>query len=113
MAAGAVVPPGTVIPTGQVWAGNPARKLRDMQPGEAEFLLESAVNYAAMAALHAEENSKSFYDIEVGLCYSSLVVWGCTVGFARAKYGCSSWLGGGRLVDLGREGGCGSGGGGG
>lgn len=29
-----VVPPGRIIPTHQVWGGNPARYVRDMKPGE-------------------------------------------------------------------------------
>lgn len=38
MAAGAVVQPGAVVPAGELWAGNPARKLRDVKPNEADYL---------------------------------------------------------------------------
>lgn len=38
VAAGAVVAPGTEIPAGQIWGGNPARFLRDLKPKESEFL---------------------------------------------------------------------------
>lgn len=38
VAAGAVVQPGAVVPGGELWAGNPARKLRDVKPQEADYL---------------------------------------------------------------------------
>ena len=34
VAAGALVPPGTTIPSGQVWAGAPAKFLRSLMEGE-------------------------------------------------------------------------------
>ena len=36
VAAGAVVLPGTVIPAATLWAGNPAKKKRDLTPDEVE-----------------------------------------------------------------------------
>ena len=33
VAAGALVPPGTRIPSGQVWAGSPAKFLRNLVDG--------------------------------------------------------------------------------
>ncbi len=36
VAAGALVTPGTVIPSGQVWAGSPAKFLRNLMEGGAE-----------------------------------------------------------------------------
>jgi len=50
VAAGAVVPPKKVIPTGQIWGGNPARYMRDMNDKEKEFLSKSADNYVRLAA---------------------------------------------------------------
>ena len=38
IAAGAVVAPGTIVPSGQLWVGHPARKLRDLSPVEREKL---------------------------------------------------------------------------
>ena len=35
-----------------------------MEEGEAEFILRSADNYAILAALHAEENAKTFPELE-------------------------------------------------
>ena len=58
VAAGAVVPPGTRIPSGEVWGGAPARRLRATAPGEGDFIIASASNYASLAAAHAAENGK-------------------------------------------------------
>ena len=38
VAAGAIVPRNTVIESGELWAGSPARKLRDLTPEEREKL---------------------------------------------------------------------------
>ena len=65
MAAGATLTPKKVVPTGEIWAGNPAKFLRELDEEEASFILQSANNYTALAAVHAAENSKSFYEIEV------------------------------------------------
>lgn len=40
VAAGAVIEENTHVPTNQVWAGNPARYLRDLTPEEREALAE-------------------------------------------------------------------------
>mmetsp|Transcript_21856 Transcript_21856/g.37336 ORF Transcript_21856/g.37336 Transcript_21856/m.37336 type:complete len:307 (+) Transcript_21856:137-1057(+) len=60
VAAGAVLPPNTKVGTRQVWAGNPARKLRDMSIEEVDFLRASADNYSDLASVHQFENGKSF-----------------------------------------------------
>ena len=65
VAAGALVLPGKRVPSGQVWAGSPAKFLRNMEEGEADFVLQSADNYAALGAVHAAENAKSFEQILV------------------------------------------------
>lgn len=49
VAAGAVVPPRTIIPSGQIWGGNPARYMRDMTDKEKAFLSQSAENYVKLA----------------------------------------------------------------
>lgn len=64
VAAGAVVPPNARVPAGQVWAGNPAKFLRDLTPEEVAFLSTSAGNYVKLAATHREENSKTFEEVE-------------------------------------------------
>ena len=65
LAAGATLTPKKVVPTGEIWAGNPAKFLRELDEEEASFILQSANNYTALAAVHAAENSKTFYEIEV------------------------------------------------
>ncbi len=49
VAAGALVTSGKRIPKGQIWAGNPARYLRDMTPEEAAFIPVSSRNYVELA----------------------------------------------------------------
>lgn len=58
VAAGAVVGPGTVVRSGEIWGGAPARFLRKLKPEEASFLSESAEHYARLAAEHAAEAGK-------------------------------------------------------
>ena len=56
MAAGAVVQPGVVVPAGELWAGNPAQKLRAVKPNETEYFstvrLCHALPFAELARLH-------------------------------------------------------------
>ncbi len=49
VAAGAVVTPKKHIPTGEIWAGNPARLLRYMTPEETAYITISAQRYVALA----------------------------------------------------------------
>ncbi len=65
VAAGSLVAPNTTVPTGEIWAGNPAKKLRDLDAEEAEFIMQSAVSYSALARIHAAENAKTPEEIEV------------------------------------------------
>jgi carbonic anhydrase/acetyltransferase-like protein (isoleucine patch superfamily) len=55
IAAGAVVTKGTVVPSGTVWAGSPAKKIKDISPellkGEVERI---ANNYAMYASWYKE-----------------------------------------------------------
>jgi len=50
LAAGAVLTPGRVVKSGQIWAGNPAKYFRDMTPEEKNYIKISADNYAELAA---------------------------------------------------------------
>lgn len=50
LAAGALLTPKKIVPTGQLWGGNPARYMRDLTPEELEFLKISADNYVRLAA---------------------------------------------------------------
>ena len=65
VAAGSLVAPNTTVPTGEIWAGNPAKKLRDLDAEEAEFIMQSAVSYSALARIHAAENAKTPEEIQV------------------------------------------------
>lgn len=47
----------------QIWAGNPAKFLRDLKGNEGAFIPRSADNYSELAAAHAEANAKSFHDL--------------------------------------------------
>jgi carbonic anhydrase/acetyltransferase-like protein (isoleucine patch superfamily) len=63
VAAGALVTAGTTVPTGQIWAGNPAKFLRNLTTEESAFISVSADNYASLAATHLAENSKPWEQV--------------------------------------------------
>lgn len=63
MAAGAVVSPGRTVPSGEVWAGAPAKLLRPLEPDEEGWFAQAAADIAALAAVHAAENAKSLEEI--------------------------------------------------
>ncbi|MBN9542238.1 MAG: gamma carbonic anhydrase family protein [Alphaproteobacteria bacterium] len=51
LAAGAVLTPGKVVKTGELWAGNPAKFMRNLTEQEMEYFAISAENYR----IHVEE----------------------------------------------------------
>ncbi len=53
LAAGALLPPGRRIPAGQLWAGRPAKNLRDLSDEELARQQMGVVPYVARAKLHA------------------------------------------------------------
>ncbi|NLW04580.1 MAG: gamma carbonic anhydrase family protein [Pseudomonadaceae bacterium] len=55
IAAGALVPPGKTLLSGYVYAGSPARKMREITEKERRFFSYSAANYVALQAKHAAE----------------------------------------------------------
>lgn len=55
IAAGTVVPPGRRIPANQLWAGNPAKYIRDISDDEAADITKQAKEYVAVAASHSDE----------------------------------------------------------
>ncbi|GJD10589.1 Gamma carbonic anhydrase 2, mitochondrial [Galdieria sulphuraria] len=61
---GAVVPRKAIIPTGELWAGSPARFVRKLLTEEIDAILQSAEDYTNLAAAHAVECSKSLEEIE-------------------------------------------------
>jgi carbonic anhydrase/acetyltransferase-like protein (isoleucine patch superfamily) len=52
LAAGAVLTPGKRIPSGQLWAGSPARYMRDLRPEETDIHAEQVARYAKRAGEH-------------------------------------------------------------
>ncbi|HEX5182689.1 MAG TPA: gamma carbonic anhydrase family protein [Allosphingosinicella sp.] len=52
LAAGAMLTPGRRIPAGQLWAGRPAKYLRDLTPEEQAANLAGVFHYVALARRH-------------------------------------------------------------
>ncbi len=57
IAAGAVVTPGKQIPSGQLWAGTPARYVRDLTEEDFKHLDWSAAHYVGLAKEYAAINA--------------------------------------------------------
>jgi gamma-carbonic anhydrase len=55
VAAGALVTPGKRIPSGQLWAGSPAKYFRDLTPADLAFFPVSAENYVKHAREYLRE----------------------------------------------------------
>jgi hypothetical protein len=70
VAPGAFVGIGKSVPAGQLWAGVPARYVRDVSEAETSKIAAAALENATLAAEHAQENAKTW---QVGyLCTSHL-----------------------------------------
>lgn len=54
LAAGAVLTPGKVVKSGQIWAGNPAKYFRDLTEVEKDYIKISADNYIDLAMEYKE-----------------------------------------------------------
>lgn len=61
--AGAIVSPGTTVPDGEVWSGTPAKMVRKVTKEDIESITDSAEDMSELAALHAEECAKDYYQI--------------------------------------------------
>jgi len=55
VAANALIPPGKTVKANEVWAGNPAKKLRDVRPQEVEFFHTNMLDYCDLAKEYNEE----------------------------------------------------------
>jgi len=55
VAAGAMVTPGKRIPEGQLWAGTPARYLRDLRQSDLEMIRYTAPHYVKLAQRYREQ----------------------------------------------------------
>ena len=58
IAAGAVIPKNTEVGSGELWVGNPARKLRDLSPEERERL-----HYQSSEVSGCSEVYRTYYDV--------------------------------------------------
>lgn len=52
LAAGAFLSPRKIVPAGEMWAGVPARKFRDLREGEDKYALMGAAHYVKEAERH-------------------------------------------------------------
>ena len=52
LAAGAFLSPKKIVPAGEMWAGMPARKFRDLRNGEDKMALIGSAHYVEEAARH-------------------------------------------------------------
>lgn len=52
LAAGAVVEKGTIVPSGELWAGQPAKKLRQLSESQLEKIRYQASEYVKLSATH-------------------------------------------------------------
>lgn len=48
LGAGSVLPPGKVIKTGELWVGNPAKKVKDLTESQRQYLEYSAQHYVKL-----------------------------------------------------------------
>ena len=54
LAAGAMLTPGKHIPAGQLWAGRPAKYVRDLGEADLAGMRAGVAHYVALAKVHAE-----------------------------------------------------------
>lgn len=54
LAAGAMLTPGKIVPSGQLWAGRPARYVRDLSDDELEGMRTGVAHYVALGRAHGE-----------------------------------------------------------
>lgn len=61
VAAGSVVTAGTTVPSGELWGGNPARKLRDVAKGKDSNLAGFAAAYVPLASQHKAAGERDVF----------------------------------------------------
>jgi gamma-carbonic anhydrase len=74
VAAGAVVPADTVVRSGTLWVGNPARYVRDLTPEQREKLHFQSREYVAVAGTHRqvmELGGNVDPELGVAVCFTS------------------------------------------
>ncbi|NQV47615.1 MAG: gamma carbonic anhydrase family protein [Rhodospirillaceae bacterium] len=55
VAAGALLTPGKVVPSGQLWAGTPAAYVRDLKDSDLDMIRYTAPHYVKLAAEYKKE----------------------------------------------------------
>jgi carbonic anhydrase/acetyltransferase-like protein (isoleucine patch superfamily) len=55
LAAGALLTPGKTVPSGELWAGNPAKLFRPLKQQETDFIPVSAQNYVELGQSYRAE----------------------------------------------------------
>ena len=55
LGANSVLASGSRIPSGELWAGNPARKIRDLTEDEQKSFIDGALRYWKIANEHLDE----------------------------------------------------------
>lgn len=58
LAAGAMLTPGKTVPTGQLWAGRPAKYVRDLSEADIAGMAAGVAHYVELARLHAAAISR-------------------------------------------------------
>lgn len=58
LAAGAFLSPRKTVPAGELWAGTPAKKFRDLRDGEDKMALMGAASYVRESARHRDALAK-------------------------------------------------------
>lgn len=56
VAAGALLTPGKIVPSGEVWAGRPAKKLRDINQQDLDFFALNRARYVRLANQYLMES---------------------------------------------------------
>jgi carbonic anhydrase/acetyltransferase-like protein (isoleucine patch superfamily) len=57
VAAGALIPPGKIVRRGELWAGNPGRKLRDLTEKDYETFKDVVAGYVKLARSYRPEEA--------------------------------------------------------
>lgn len=65
VAAGAVVEAGATVPTGELWGGNPARRLRALKQEEKDYLESLPARYQELAGEHKHVLQHLRHNMEV------------------------------------------------
>jgi gamma-carbonic anhydrase len=64
IAAGSVVPPNTLVPSGELWSGVPAKCLSKLTSEQILKIGEMSTKIKQLAMVHSEETSKEFEKVQ-------------------------------------------------